>query len=215
MKKIVLILTVSALLFNCSGCQEKKRKESVNLTGKPDLKLSCVAGYLRSDGSRYITEQKYKIFASPRAIILSANEPFGEIIWSVQNGVYIVQKGGPENFFDKKLYGLIMDADIANGLLELYLQGMAGGKSAIGNAGKTLTFEGQLYELVTQNWGVNLYRNKSTGKVNLAVSGTYLLYGFNYQKNGPKGIYPSKLDIYLYHTDLDKKLAAQINCSLD
>jgi hypothetical protein len=215
MKKMVLILAASALLFNCSGCQEKNRKKSTDLVRKPDLKLSCVTGYLRGDGSRYITQQKYEIFANPKTIILSAVEPFGKIIWSVQNGVYTVQKDVPEKVFAKELYSLMMDKDIANGLLELYLQGMAGGTAAIGNSGKTLTFEGQLYEPITQNTGVTLYRNKAKGNVNLALSGAYLLHGFNYQKNGQKGIYPSKLDIYLYHTDFDKKLISQINCSLD
>jgi hypothetical protein len=215
MKKMVLILAASALLFICSSCQEKNRKEGADLIRKPDLKLSCVAGYLRSDGSRYITAQKYEIFANPEGIILSAKEPFGKIVWSVQNGVYTVQEDAPANVFDKELFSLMMDKDIANGLLGLYLQGMAGGNSAAGNSGKTLTFEGQLYEFVTQNTWVNLYRNKTTGKVNLALSGKYLLHGFNYQKNGQKGIYPSKLDIYMYLTDFDKKLISQINCSLN
>ena len=218
MKKLISILAVSALLFISAGCQEKNRKQSDNLVRKPELKLSCVAEYLRSDGSKYITEQKYEIFRNPDLITLKAKEPFGEIAWSVQNGVYTIQKGVPNKVSDKELYSLMMDKDIASGLLELYLAGMSGEKPAIGNIGKSLTFEGKLFELAAQKSGVNLYRNKAAGKVDLAVSGInklYLLHGYNYQKNGRKGLYPSKLDIYQYRTDFDKKLIAQISCFLE
>jgi hypothetical protein len=219
MKKLISILTVSALLLILAGCEEKNRKQSDNLAGKPELKLSCVAEYLRSDGSRYITKQKYEIFRNSDSITLKAKEPFGEIAWSVQNGVYTIQKGVPNKVSDKELYSLIMDKDIAGGLLELYIAGVSGEKPAIGNIGKSLVFEGKSFELAAQKSGVNLYRDKAAGKVNLAVAGTgnklFLLHGYNYQKNGQKGLYPSKLDIYQYRTDFDKKLIAQISCFLE
>jgi hypothetical protein len=218
MKKSISILAVSALLFISVGCQEKNRKQSDNIAEKPELKLSCVAEYLRSDGSRYITEQKYEIFRNSDLIMLKAKEPFGEIAWSVHNGAYTIQKGVPNKVSSKELYSLMMDKDIAGGLLELYLAGMSGEKPAVGSAGKSLVFEGNLFELAAQKSGVTLYRNKGTKKVDLAVSGInklYLLHGYNYQKNGRNELYPSKLDIYQYRTDFDKKLIAQISCFLE
>jgi hypothetical protein len=136
----------------------------------------------------------------------------------VHSGVYTIQNGVPDKVSNKELYSLIMDKDIASGLLELYLAGMSGEKPAIGNIDKSLVFEGKLYELAAHKSGVNLYYNKAAGKIDLAVSGTnklYLLHGYNYQKNGQKGLYPSKLDIYQYRTDFDKKLIAQISCFLE
>ena len=220
MKKLSFFLVAAVVLSNSAGCQEKNRKDTSVIVkqAKADLELSCVAEFLRSDGSKYLTEQKYEISSNPKAITITAKEPFGQIIWSVQNGKYIIRKNVPANVFDRELYRQIMDKNIAESLLELYLAGL--NKEPVGKAGeKTLKFENQLYEpVVRTDSGVSIYRNKATGKLDLVTSGSdgkvYFLHGFNYRKMEQKenAFYPSKIDIFLYHTDFDKELIAQISC---
>ncbi|GEM_PF-1885816 len=224
MKKLISILTAMVLLCSLTGCQQQQKNENTgNIKAKADLKTSCVAEFLRSDGSRYLTEQKCEISANPKAIVLTAKEPFGKIAWSVKNGVYSVQKPLPHKVFDKDLYSLMMDKDIAAGLLEIYLAGL---REPVGKAGKEpLKFQGQLYEPAAQIHNAELYRNQATGKLDLVTSGRdkagklYLIHGYNYLKlkkiKGQDGFYPSKLDIYLYRTDFDKELIAQISCFLE
>jgi hypothetical protein len=223
MKKLLSLLALAVLVFVSAGCQEKASKENAALAGQAELKLSCVAEFIRSDGSRYLTEQKYEVSSNPKAIVLTAKEPFGKIAWSVRNGAYTVQKGVPNKVFDKELYSLMMDKDIATGLLEIYLAGL---RAPVGKAGKEpLKFQGQLYEPAAQIHNAELYRNQTTGKLDLVTSGRdkagklYLIHGYNYLKlkkiKGQDGFYPSKLDIYLYRTDFDKELIVQISCFLE
>lgn len=218
MKKLIFIFAAAILLCSLTSCQQQQKKNAGNIKAKADLKLSCVAEFLRSDGSRYLTEQKCEVSANPKAIKLTAKEPFGKIAWSVQNGVYSVQKLVPRRVFDKELYSLMMDKNIANGLLELYLAGLTE-KSAAKTDKELLKFQGQSYEPAAQIDKVSLYRNQRSGKLDLVTSGSdklYLISGFNYQKTkGQKGFYPSKIDIYHYRTDFDKELVAQINCYLE
>jgi hypothetical protein len=219
MKKLIFLVTAAGLLFSLVGCQEKKRKDESKLEERADIKLFCVAEFLRGDGSKYLTEQKYEIFAGSKTIKLTAKEPFGEIIWSAQNGGYTIQKGIPDKVFDKELYNLMMDQSVANGLLEIYLAGLTK-SSAVKTEKGLLIFEGRIYEPVKQKAaGVNIYRNQATGKLDLVTAvynktgKVYLIHGFNYQKikQGQNSFYPSKLDIYLYLTDMDKELIAQIS----
>lgn len=218
MKKLISILAAAMLLCSLTGCQQQQKKSTGKIDTRADLKLSCVAEFLRSDGSKYLTEQKYEISANPKMIKLTAKEPFGEIAWSVRNGVYSIRKPVPHKVFDKELYGLMMDKDITAGLLELYLAGLTE-KPAAKTDKELLKFQGQSYEPVAQIGKVNLYRNQRNGKLDLVTSGSdklYLISGFNYQKTrGQKEFYPSKIDIYLYHTDFDKELVAQISCFLE
>jgi hypothetical protein len=218
MKKLTYILTAVILFGGLTGCQQQQKNET---TGKIDtqtgLKLSCVAEFLRSDSGRYLTEQKCEISLNPKAIKLTAKEPFGEIAWSVQNGTYSVQKPLPGKVSDKEMYDLMMDREIAAGLLELYLAGL---REPASKAGKEiLKFQGQIYEPAAKIGRVNLYRNQRSGKLDLVTSGSdklYLISGFNYQKTkGQKGFYPSKIDIYSYRSDFDKTLLAQITCFLE
>ena len=212
-------MIVAVLFFSLAGCQEQQSKKSSELERRADLKLSCVAEFLRSDGSRYLTEQRYEIFSSSKEIILTSKEPFGDVIWSVQNGGYTVQKGLPDKVFDKELYRLMMDKDIADGLLEIYIAGLFENPAAKTEK-ESLNFDGKIYGLVRQTGsGVNVYSNKATGKLDLVTSGrnktgkVYLIHGFNYQKiKGQNGFYPSRLDIYRYRADFDKELIAQIDC---
>jgi len=223
MKKLFSLFAAAILLCSLTSCQQQQKKNTGNISTQADLKLSCVAEFIRSDGSRYLTEQKHEISSNPKAIILTANEPFGKVVWSVQNGQYAVQESTTGVVYDKELYGLMTDKAIAQGLLELYLAGLTANPAA--QTGKELlTFEGKTYELSAQTGSrVNIYRNQATGKIDLVTSGDkadklYLLHGFNYRKmkkiDGQYGFYPSRLDIYLYHTDSNKELIAQISCSL-
>ncbi|PKL50237.1 MAG: hypothetical protein CVV39_01760 [Planctomycetes bacterium HGW-Planctomycetes-1] len=217
MRKLTYILAAAVLLGGLTGCQQEQKENAGKIDAQTGLRLSCVVEFLRSDGSRYLTEQKCEVSANPKAIKLTAKEPFGEIAWSVKNGAYSVQKPLPSKVFDKDLYSLMMDKDIAAGLLELYLAGL---REPASKAGKEiLKFQGQVYEPAAKIGRVNLYRNQRSGKLDLVTSGSdklYLISGFNYQKTkGQKGFYPSKIDIYSYRSDFDKELLAQMSCFLE
>ena len=121
MKKSLSFLVTAALLFSLAGCQERNRTDSGKLVGQADLKLASVAKFLRGDGSWYLTKQEHEIFAKPKAIRLSAKEPFGEIIWTVRDGRLVIKKSPKTIVFDEGLFKLMTDESICKALLELYL----------------------------------------------------------------------------------------------
>lgn len=222
MKKII-VLGTALILCSLFGCQKQQQKISVSeITGQPDIELSAVAQFLRKDGSRYLTQQQLEIYSAPRAIIFTANEPYGKVVWSVQNGEYAI-KGRTRKPFDIDIVKTMTDKDIAQGLLELYLAGL--GNIQPKDSKETLNFDGQIYEFAAQSEpNVNLYRNKSTGKLDLVTSGqnnggkVYFIHGYNYRKMrktaGQDIFYASKVDIYLYRAGFEKELIAQISSSL-
>jgi hypothetical protein len=219
MKKIT---AVSALiLFIFMGCQQKQKNSPQKITAKPDIQLSVVAQYIRSDASRYITQQKYEIFSQPKAIFVSAAEPYGTVQWSVQNGIYTPPNN--KKIYDKETSAIMLDKDIAQGILELYLAGLK--KVQIQETAETFNFNGQIYECVAKNeQNVKLFRNKKTGELDLVTAGNaangqfYIIFGYNSEKTGKSTaqdeFYAKKVDIYLQTSTLDKKLIAQLNCSL-
>jgi len=222
MKKTI-VLIASVVLGCLTGCQEQKKSVS-QITGQPDIKLSAVAQFLRKDGSRYLTEQQYEVYSKPEVISITAKEPFGKITWSIQNGIYTIQKDAIGRERDKELYDLMTNKAITEGLLKIYLAGLEEVQTSAAGQ-ESLNFDGQVYELVAQaDSTVKIYQGKSSGEIDLAVSKddkdgkVYLLHCYNYLKmkknNGKNAFYPSKLDIYLYRTDFDKELMAQINFSL-
>jgi hypothetical protein len=217
MKRLLSILVAAGLLFSLIGCQEKAKESGAQLGGQPDLKLTSVAKFLRSDGSWYLTEQTHEVFAEPKAIKLTAKEPFGQIIWAVQNGKAVVEKSPGRSVFDKELYELITSEAITKGLMELYVAGL-GYSDAGSSQADEFTFEGRVYESVfADRDGIELYKNKSTGRKDLAVfqgKKRYVLYGYNYLKVGKAGYFPSKIDVYIYSDKADKTLIAQYICRL-
>ncbi len=217
MKRLFSILVTAGLLFSLTGCQEKVKESGTQLVRQPDLKLTSVAKFLRSDGSWYLTEQKHEVFAKPKAIELTAKEPFGQIIWTVQNGKAVVKKKPGRSVFDKELYELITNEAISKGLMELYVAGL-GYSNAGSSQAEELVFEGKVYESVFAGRnGTGLYKNKSTGRKDLAVfqgKKRYVLYGYNYLKVGKDRYFPSKIDVYIYSDKSDRKLIAQYTCWL-
>jgi hypothetical protein len=216
-----LLIAISFLVF--AGCeQQQKKTTSQKILTKPDIKLSVVAQYIRSDSSKYITQQKYEIYSVPQSILINSVEPYGNVVWSVQNGIYTEPKN--KKFYDKELFGLMTNKDIAQSVLELYLAGL--GKIQIQQDGETFEFNGQVYECVAKNeQNIKLFKNKKTGNLDLVTSGQdssgqfFIIYGYNYEKMGKNNeksdFYATKVDIYLYKTAFDKKLLAQLNCSLN
>jgi hypothetical protein len=217
MKRLLTILVTAGLLFSLTGCQEKAKESGAQLGRQPDLKLTSVAKFLRSDGSWYLTEQKHEVFAEPKAIELTAKEPFGQIIWAVQNGNAVVKKGPARSVFDKELYELITNEAITKGLMELYVAGLGDSDAGSGQA-EELIFEGKVYESVfADRSGIGLYKNKSTGRKDLAVfqgKRRYVLYGYNYLKVEKDRYFPSKIDVYIYSDKSDRTLIAQYSCRL-
>lgn len=217
MKKSFSFLAAAALLFSLAGCQEQQNKDSDNLAGQADLKLASAAKFQCSDGSWYLTEQKHEIFVEPKTIRLTAKEPFGEIIWTIQNGRFVIQKSPKAGVFDEELFRLMTDETICGALLELYLaelKSLNTGSSRVDN----FIFDGKVYEPVFSDQDrMELYRNKSTGRKDLVISQgkrRYVLYGYNYLKLEENRYFPSKIDVYVYNDGSDRKLIAQYACRL-
>ncbi len=222
MKKLSAIIVVVTLVFVFVGCQQQEKGDAPKIAAKPVMKLSVVAQYIRSDSSKYITQQKYEIFSEPQAILMTAAEPYGNVVWSVQNGIYAEPKN--KNFYDRELFELMTNKDIAQGVMELYLAGL--NKVQIQPTDETFNFNGQVYECVAKNeQNVKLFRNKRTGNLDLVTSGRdsngqfFIIFGYNSEKTGKTGeqagFYAKKVDIYLHKAEFDKKLLAQLNCALN
>jgi hypothetical protein len=229
MKNILIsaiVLTGIITLFGCEKQQQKKTaaaSKGTEIKVAPDLKLSAVAQYLQNDGGWYITQLQFDVFSNPQAILLSANEPYGKVVWSVENGIYTGAESKASRAIDKDVFALMTSKDIAQGLMELYLATL--NKIQISDSNEILNFNGKSYECVAKSGeNLKLYRNKSTQTVDLVTAGkdpnggTYLIFGYNFEKiieNGQqKGLYPSKVDIYLYKAAYDKKLIGQLKSSL-
>jgi hypothetical protein len=225
MKNILIysiVLTGICILFGCNKQQAKPQPtQTTQIQVQPDIKVSAVAQYVQKDGSRYITHEKFQIFSNPQAIMLSADEPYGKVVWSIQNGIYAGSNS--EKAIDKDVFNLMTSQEVARGLMNLYLASL--GKIQISETAETLDFDGKTYTLVAQNDpNVKFYKDKSTKNVDLVTvgqgkEGIYLFSGYNYlklnQKEGQQGLYPSKVDIFLYKASYDKKMLGQLNCLAD
>lgn len=215
MRKLFIITFV--FFIGLTGCQEQHHKKITEPARQADLTLAGTARFLCSDGSWYLTQQKQEIFIKPEEMKLTAKEPSGEIILTVRNGKFAVQKR-PAGVIDEELFNLMTDESICKAMLELYLAELKNLPSAIGQA-KSLTLEGQVYDLVYRSpSGVEVYKNKSTLKNDLVISQgekrRYILYGYNYLKMDKAGYFPSKIDVYVYNSGSDRKLVAQYDCRL-
>ncbi|MDD5134456.1 MAG: hypothetical protein PHP01_03475 [Phycisphaerae bacterium] len=217
MKKLFFLFIATGLLYALAGCQEKNLKDSDKTVAQADFKFSCVAKFLRLDGSWYLTEQGCELFFEPAAMKITADEPSGQIIWLVDNGQVTV-KTRPKNVYDKDILDLMTDDAICRALLGLYLAELKNMKSDSGT-GQSFTFEGQVYDFVcSAGNGINLYKKGSVGKTDLAVAQgkkKYVLNAYNYLKLDKDGYFPTKIDIYACDTDREKRLIAQYICQVD
>lgn len=218
MRKLFSFLII-VLILSLAGCQERKSKEPVQLekqppsasSGQADWKLAVSARFLRSDGSWYLTAQQHDITIEPKALTISAQEPFGKIILTVKNENFNLQKN-PGNDFDQQLIELMTDEGICKGLLELYLaeiENIPQIKSSQTNP--FFSFEGRAYELISNQNGIEIYKNQSTKNNDLVITTgnkRYILFGYNYIKVKENSYFPSKIDIYTYN-ESDRKLIAQ------
>ena len=218
MKKSLSFLITAALFFSLAGCERKNHTSGSNLAGQADLKLACTTEFLRGDGSSYLTKQEHEVFAKPKAIRLTAKEPFGEIIWAVRNGRLVIEKSPKGDVFDEELYKLMTDEAICKALLELYLAELKPSDTGSTEPTDGFAFEGKVYEPVfSDQGGIKLYKDKSTGRRDLVISQNkkrYILFGYNYLKLKEGRYFPSKIDVYIYNEGSDKKLIAQYVCYL-
>jgi hypothetical protein len=169
-----------------------------------------MAEFLRSDGSSYLTKQEHEIFAKPKAIRLTAKEPFGEIIWTVRDGRLSIEKKPEVSVFDEGLFKLMTDESVCKAMLELYLAELKTPNPRSTSQTDSITFEGKVYEPVfLDQGGIELYKNKSTGRKDLVISQNkkqYVLFGYNYLKLKEDRYFPSKIDVYTYSKGSDKRL---------
>ncbi|HAL45092.1 MAG: hypothetical protein A2Y12_20140 [Planctomycetes bacterium GWF2_42_9] len=222
MKNLLIYSIVITGIFTILGCNKQQAKkqpvQAAQIQVQPDIKVLAVAQYVQKEGSRYITHQHFQIFSAPQAIMLSADEPYGRVVWSIENGVFNATKS--EKAIDKDVFNLMTSEEVAQGLMNLYLASL--GKIQIAETAETLDFDGKIYTLVAQNGqNVKFYKNKSTKYVDLVTvgqnkEGIYLFSGYNYlklnQKEGQEAVYPSKVDIFLYRASYDKKMLGTMNC---
>jgi hypothetical protein len=218
MKTSLLFLATTSLFFTLAGCEEKTRTDGSNLAGQSDLKLACTAIFLLSDGSSYLTRQEHEIFAKPKAIRLAAKEPFGVIVWTVQNGRLIVEEKPGGSVFDEGLFKAMTDESVCKAMLELYLAELKTSDTYSTSQTDGITFEGKVYGTVfSDKSGISLYEDRSTGRKDLVISQNkkrYILLGYNYLKLKEDSYFPSKIDVYTYNEGSDKKLIAQYICHL-
>jgi hypothetical protein len=217
MKKLLFLFVAAGLLCDLAGCQEKNLKDSDKAVAQAGLKFNCVVKFLKSDESWYLTEQNCELFFEPAAMKVTANEPSGRFVWLVDNGQVAVQTK-PKVISDKEIFGLMTDDAICRSLLGLYFAEMKAPKSG-GGKGEIFTFEGQVYDFVrSAGKGINLYKKGSAGRTDLAVAQDkkrYVLNAYNHLKVEGSGYFPSKIDVYAYDTDREKRLIAQYICQLN
>ncbi|MBN1787646.1 MAG: hypothetical protein JW806_04555 [Sedimentisphaerales bacterium] len=216
MKRSFYIL-VALCLLSLAGCREEAKKDDAQIEVQPDIKLASVAKFLQDDGSWYLTEQEYEVFAKTKSITLTAREPYGQIVWVVQNGKASVQKKPWRGIFDKELFELITNEAISKGLLELFTAGL-GHTYTSSDQGQNFTFEGRIYESAFDDGnGTILYKDKSTGRKDLVVfdgKKRHILYGYNYLKTAKDRYFPSKIDVYVCEDKSGRLLIAQYTCRL-
>ncbi len=224
MQKLLSFLIIVSIL-SLAGCQERKGKKTVKLqkqphsasSGQADLKLAVTAKFLRSDGSWYLTKQQQEITIEPKAIKITAKEPFGEIILTVRNGQFALKKSSQVNVFDKELFNIMTDGSICKALLELYLAEIKNPQAKSSQA-DSFMFEGQVYDPVFSDQNdLEIYKNKSTQKSDLVIcrgKSRYILSGYNYLKIKEGRHFPSKIDVYIYKEGFDRKLIAQYDSRL-
>lgn len=216
MKKILFLFIAAGLLCSLAGCEEKNLKDSGKAVAQADIKFNCVVKFLKSDESWYLTEQNCELFFEPAAMKITANEPSGQVVWLVSNEQVAVQTK-PKAVSDKEIFGLMTDDAICRSLLGLYLAELKASKSG-GGQSENFTFEGQVYDFVrSAGKGINLYK-KGSGRTDLAVAQgkkRYVLNAYNHLKLDKGGYFPTKIDVYAYDTDREKRLIAQYICQLN
>lgn len=223
MKKLLTLITI-VLLFGFVGCREGECKKNETLEKSAEMKLAVSAKFLQSDGSWYLTEQRQEISYSPKAIKITAKEPFGIIYMSVKNGQFSL-RNSPANGFDNQAFELMTDESICKGLLAIYLAQSNNTPNASGQIIKApseqagqFMYEGQAYgRVLSDQNSVELYKNQSTQTKDLVITNgkkRYILFGYDYVKDVKEGRYfPSKIDVYTYSLS-DRKLIAKYEGTL-
>jgi hypothetical protein len=65
-------------------------------TKTKELQLDCVVTFYQTDGSFYLTEQRYEVYPWSNAIQISAREPRGSFVWQLSKGQFDVIEGGAQ-----------------------------------------------------------------------------------------------------------------------
>lgn len=154
-------------LFGCKNGVKSRVKEGVKSSNGQAIAASCIVTFYKSDGSRYISEQKHLINPSAGVIEITAEEPGGQVSCILDGG--FVKSGQarvkdlPISMCDRNLAQVIW-ASVAGGC------GFLSEKS--GKKGDELKMEGRWYEPITMTaksqWAQTIiYRNVSDGAIEM------------------------------------------------
>jgi hypothetical protein len=166
-----LLVVCSAGMFLC-GCEsggvtsEAIRKDVKVSTGKA-ISASCIVTFYKSDGSRYISEQKHLINPSAGVIEITSEEPGGQVS-CILDGGFVKSgqarvKGLPISLCDRNLAQVIWASVTAGcGLLS----------EERGKKAEEVKMEGRRYERITMTaksqWAQTiLYKNVSDGAIEM------------------------------------------------
>jgi hypothetical protein len=164
-----LLVVCSAGMFLC-GCENgvrSKVKEVVKPSKGKALTASCIVTFYKSDGSRYLSEQKHLMNPSSGVIEITSEEPGGKVSCRLDGG--FVKSGQakvkdlPISMCDRNLAQVIW-ASVAGGC------GFLSEKS--GKKGDEVKMEGRWYEPITaaakSQWAETiLYKNVSDGAIEM------------------------------------------------
>lgn len=204
-----LLVLFSAGMFLC-GCDSqsatnKSVRKNVKVGKGKTISARCIATYYKSDGSRYLSEQRHLINPSSGGIEIIAEEPGGKVSCRLDGGF---TKTGDTKV--KNLAVSMCDRNLAQAILASV---SAGCGFLSGEKGDHVNIDGRWYEPITptrkSQWaGTTLYKNISddavemvqvtdteTGKVFTARSYNY----FWFEEFGRR--FPMKIDVFSSHKE--------------
>ncbi len=200
MKKKFAVMTIVliAAVLPFYGCAEAKKKEKNSApiytqTGQ-EIIFNCIAAYFQTDGSKYFTEQNHTVWPNEQTIIISAEEPQGQFVWSYTNGEFVAT-GGREK--QSLLKTNICDAAIAKGLLAIYTANIV---APAAGSGREVKLDGRWFVAVSSD-NKTYYKRPDSGIVEMiqftAGEQTYLVRGYNFQTlTLHPGLVPTKIEIW-------------------
>ncbi len=215
---VAVIAAVAIAFCGCSQSSQSDKSRPLNLKNEMPVKLSCVVSIGQNDGSRYFTKQKQLFYPEQNGLIFSANEPEGAFSWSVTDDSYTRPKASKLPQRAK----LMFSRQVSAALLALYTANTAdlsqAGKTGF-SLSATINIDGRIYERLSKNNGISLYRNRQSGKIDTVKTtgkGSYIIQGYNYHKiANSELVIPTKVDVFVLKTGQNKQFAAQFSIFID
>jgi hypothetical protein len=163
---LLFVSVFGLVLLGCEGVGTKKTvTQEVKVSKGKVISAGCIVKFYKTDGSRYLSEQKHLINPSGGAIEISAQEPGGDVSCKLD--------GGFTTSGEAKVKGLAIPMCDRN-LAQAIWASVAGGCGFVdeksGETGEKVKMDGRLYEPITlkekSQWTKTLlYKNLSDGSI--------------------------------------------------